>query len=235
MLKKRRYDDFCAAAHALDIVGERWALLIVRELILGARRFSDLRSQLGRISANVLTQRLNELEASGVLTRLRLAAPASTWAYALTPWGMDLEPVILELVRWGVRSPAFARGQDITADAFMLSLKAMFAPLEASSNKLPGPSTLRIALTIGDQPYCATIEQGTLDIQRDQCMAADATIAADTPALLRLAYGRADLADLAACGAAQYGGDPAALRQFFSMFKLPAVQHHPASVDPSPS
>src|ERR671917_2501717 len=88
---RRSYEDACGAAHALDLVGERWALLVMRELMLGPKRFSDLRADLPGISANVLTQRLEGLEASGILARRKLPPPASAQVYELTPWGYESE------------------------------------------------------------------------------------------------------------------------------------------------
>src|SRR6266516_1629899 len=96
---KRSYDDGCAAAHALDLVGERWALLIVRELVLGPKRFTDLRAGLPSISPNVLTQRLSELEQAAIVRRRKLAPPAGAWVYELTKWGLELEPVVIALGR----------------------------------------------------------------------------------------------------------------------------------------
>src|SRR5918998_1024633 len=95
----RSYHDACGAAHALDLVGERWALLVMRELMLGPKRFSDLRGGLPGISANVLTQRLEGLEAAGVLTRRKLPPPASVQVYELTPWGYESEPIFQALGR----------------------------------------------------------------------------------------------------------------------------------------
>src|SRR5437867_13400571 len=97
---KRSYDDGCAAAHALDLIGDRWALLVVRELVLGPKRFTDLRAGLPRISPNVLTQRLEELERTAIVRRRKLAPPAAAWVYELTEWGTQLEPVIAALGRW---------------------------------------------------------------------------------------------------------------------------------------
>src|SRR5688572_21078405 len=99
----RSYEDGCAAAHALDIVGERWALLVVRELLLGPKRFTDLRTGLPGISPNVLASRLGELERTAVVRRRRLMPPAGSWVYELTPWGRELEPIILGLGHWGAR------------------------------------------------------------------------------------------------------------------------------------
>src|ERR671921_2798404 len=105
MTTPRSYNDACAAAHALDLVGERWALLVVRELVLGPKRFTDLRAGLPHVSPNVLAQRLRELEAAGVVRRRKLPPPAASRVYELTPWGEELEPVIIRLGRWGARSP----------------------------------------------------------------------------------------------------------------------------------
>ena len=104
--RKRRYDDACGTAHGMDLVGERWALLVARELLLGPKRFNELRADLPGLSANVLTQRLEGLEASGVLRRHKLPPPASVQVYELTAWGYGLAPVITELGRWAVRSPS---------------------------------------------------------------------------------------------------------------------------------
>ncbi|RYY33085.1 transcriptional regulator [archaeon] len=101
----RRYEDACGTAHGLDLLGERWALLVVRELMFGARRFGDLKASLHGVSANVLTQRLEGLEASGIVRRRRLPPPASVQVYELTEWGEEAEPIILSLGRWAIRSP----------------------------------------------------------------------------------------------------------------------------------
>src|SRR5688572_32862025 len=103
MATSRRYGDACGMPRALDRVGERWALLIVRELLLGPKRFTDLRAGLPNASPNVLSQRLRELEAHGVLRRRRLGPPARAWVYELTDWGQELEPLIVQLGRWGSR------------------------------------------------------------------------------------------------------------------------------------
>src|SRR5437870_6143387 len=105
MTAKRDYDDGCAAAHGLALVGERWALLVVRELVLGPKRFTDLRAGLPGISPNVLAQRLEELEQVAIVRRRKMAPPAAAWVYELTEWGLELERVIMALGRWGARSP----------------------------------------------------------------------------------------------------------------------------------
>src|SRR5918998_1860577 len=120
--KRRTYDDGCAAAHALDLVGERWALLVVRELLLGPKRFTDLRAGLPHASPNVLTERLRELEAVGVVVRRKLPPPAASRVYELTDWGRELEGVIISLGRWGARSPSKPREAQLSIDSLILSL-----------------------------------------------------------------------------------------------------------------
>lgn len=125
-----RYDDACAAAHAMEILGERWALLVVRELHTGPKRFTDLRSALPGISANVLTQRLEGLEGAGVVRRRELPPPAASRVYELTEWGAESGPVFEALGRWAVRSP-WKDGKSFSAASFMLSLRTMFDPARA--------------------------------------------------------------------------------------------------------
>src|SRR4028119_99945 len=122
---KRRYDDACGTAHALDLIGERWALLVMRELMMGPKRFSDLRSDLPGLSANVLTQRLEGLEAAGLLFRRKLPPPASAQVYELTPWGYEAEPIIQSLGRWAARSPAHDPRLPITARPLLLPFRTM--------------------------------------------------------------------------------------------------------------
>src|SRR6266576_1717978 len=103
--EKRRYDDACGLAHALDLLGERWAMLVIRELAYGPRRFSELKIDLQGISANVLTQRLTELESRGLVRKIRLPPPASVQVYEPTEWGLESVPVIASLGKWAARSP----------------------------------------------------------------------------------------------------------------------------------
>ena len=122
----RSYGDRCGVARALDLVGERWALLVVRELLLGPKRFTDLRAGLPGVGADVLAQRLRDLEAAGILLRRALGPPAGTRVYELTEWGRELEPIVLGLGRWGSRAP-FPEGADaFSPDSFVIALKTLF-------------------------------------------------------------------------------------------------------------
>ena len=130
---RRSYEDACGAAHALDLVGERWALLVMRELLLGPKRFSDLRADLPGISANILTQRLEGLEAAGILVRRKLPPPASAQVYELTLWGYDSEPIFQALGRWAVRSPHHDPSLPLSAVSLLLSFRTMLDPHRASN------------------------------------------------------------------------------------------------------
>jgi DNA-binding HxlR family transcriptional regulator len=137
MAGKRKYDQGCAVAHALDLIGERWALLVVRDLVLGPKRFTDLLAGLPGASPDVLTQRLRELTDAGVLRRRRLSPPAATWVYELTPWGAELSPIVVGLAQWASRSPGMRYDAPLGTDSLILSLKALFdgsaaADLDAS-------------------------------------------------------------------------------------------------------
>ena len=126
--KKRSYGEACRFAHALDLVGERWALLVVRELLLGPKRFTDLRNGLPNASTNILAERLRELEEGGVVRKRRLPPPAAASVYELTEWGRELEPIVTRLGAWGARSPFPPETQEIGADSIVLALRSLFDP-----------------------------------------------------------------------------------------------------------
>src|SRR5919109_2119715 len=128
MPRKRGQQDGCGIAHASDLLGQRWALLVVRELLLGPKRFTDLRAGIPDISPNVLGQRLRELEETGILRRRKLAPPAAVQVYELTEWGRQLEPAVLALGRWATASPSFPRDAEMGPDSLVLALKTTFQP-----------------------------------------------------------------------------------------------------------
>ncbi|WP_419999755.1 winged helix-turn-helix transcriptional regulator [Streptomyces boninensis] len=127
MAERRSYGQACPIAHALDMIGERWALLVVRELRLGARRYADLQHALPGIGPSVLAQRLRDLERVGVLRRRELPPPAGAKVYELTEWGAELEPVFAALRTWGLRSPVVPLAGEISGDTVFLGLRAFFA------------------------------------------------------------------------------------------------------------
>src|SRR6185503_17940777 len=141
---KRRYDDACGLAHALDLLGERWAMLVMRELAYGPRRFSGLKGDLPGISANVLTQRLIELEARGLVRRIRLPPPASVQVYEATEWGLEAVPVIASLGRWAARSPLHDPTLPMSHVAIIMSLQTLLSPALAEGLRA------RIGFRLGD-------------------------------------------------------------------------------------
>ena len=129
--KKRTYNDLCGLSHALELVGERWAILILRELSYGPKRFTDIRSGLPAASPNVLSQRLRELEAHGIVSRRTLAPPAASKVYELTEWGRELEPTLRSLGNWAARSPYFPESGHFSPSSLAMNLETMFLPDKA--------------------------------------------------------------------------------------------------------
>lgn len=214
--RRRRYEDACAVAHALDLVGERWALLVMRELMLGPRRFSDLRASLPGISANVLTQRLEGLEAAGVLVRRRLPPPAATQVYELTPWGYESEPILQALGRWAAHSPAHDPRLPISTASLLLSLRTMFDPARAEG------LDARIGFRIGEEAFLARLADGLLRIAAGPLDGADLVFTGTAQALAGAIYGGQALAALERAGALRIEGDRALAERFVTLFPLPS-------------
>lgn len=220
MAGKRSYDDGCAAAHALDLIGERWALLVVRELMFGPKRFSDLKADLRTITPNVLTQRLEDLEAAGIVVRRRLPPPAASWVYELTSWGLSLEPVLRELGRWAAQSPGLPQGRPISAASLFLSMRTMFDPATA------GGAGLHLSITLGETPFDVRVRNGTLDIEPSRSQAqGDAAIVISPRTLDALLYEGADLDRAIAEGELSVTGDREMFEKFLTFFPLPAQNH----------
>jgi DNA-binding HxlR family transcriptional regulator/putative sterol carrier protein len=212
---KRTYDDGCASAHALDLIGERWALLVVRELLLGPKRFTDLRGGLPGISPNVLTQRLEELERVSIVRRRKLPPPAAAWVYELTDWGLELEAVIMALGRWAARSPALLQGSPLSADALVLSFRTMFDRAAASELQAS------IELRIGADRFHAQIARGHLKLARGSASEPDAVVDADANTLAALVYGGRKLTDALRSGDVAIEGDRSLVKRFLTLFPLP--------------
>jgi DNA-binding HxlR family transcriptional regulator len=212
---RRRYDDACGAAHALDLVGERWALLVIRELMLGPKRFGDLRADLPGISANVLTQRLESLEAAGVLVRRKLPPPASAQVYELTPWGYEAEPIFQTLGRWAARSPAHDPTLPLSAVSLFLSFRTMFDPSRAEGLKA------RVGFRIVAETFLVRIEDGEVEVGRGEIDAADAVMKGAAPIIAAAVYGGVPLDQLEAQGALEVSGDRVLAERFVTLFVLP--------------
>lgn len=208
--EKRRYDDACGTAHGLELIGERWALLVLRELILGPRRFSQLRADLPGISANVLTQRLTELENRGLVIRRKLPPPANVQVYEATEWGLEAEPIVQALGRWAARSPSHDPTLPISGVSILLSMRTMFDRAKIQGMKAT------INFRFGADSYVAYIHDGQIDIVRGEAADAVLTVAAQPPAnLAAVMYGKAPY-DLI-----HWSGDKAVLDRFVDLFELP--------------
>lgn len=212
---KRSYDDGCAAAHALDLVGERWALLVVRELLLGPKRFTDLRSGLPGASPDLLSRRLRELEGAGVVRRRKLPPPAGSRVYELTEWGKELEPVIISLGRWGARSPSKPQDAPLGIDSLVLSFRTMFDPEAARDLRAS------YELRLGEDSFHAEVADGNFEITRGNDERPDAIIESDSNTLAMIVYADRSLEDAVNSEEVRIDGDESAVARFIELFSLP--------------
>ncbi len=216
MATLRTYGDGCAIARALDVVGERWALLVVRELLLGPKRYTDLRTGLPNASPNVLSERLRELERAGVVRRRKLPPPAGSRVYELTDWGRELEPTVISLGRWAARSPGPASDAPIvSADSIVLALRGLFDPRAAEG--LHATYDLRL----GEDRFRVEVAGGELAAARGEADGADARIDSDPGTLDAVLWKGASPADAQRSGRLTIEGDRAAAERFLRLFPMP--------------
>lgn len=206
---KRRYDDACGTAHALDLIGDRWTLLVLRELMLGARRFSQLRADLPRLSANTLTQRLSELEQRGLVRRRTLPPPASVQVYEASEWGLEAEPIIQALGRWAARSTQHDPTLPISGVSILLSLRAMI------NDKKARKFDARVGFVFGRDHYVARLRKGRIKIAPGPVEGCDLVISAAPATLAAVIYGGAPLDRLG------LSGDRDLAEQFVALFAMP--------------
>jgi DNA-binding HxlR family transcriptional regulator len=175
----RTYNQYCGVARALDLVGERWALLVVRGLALGPKRFTDLKAELPGIGTNILAARLRELEESGVVERRRLPPPAASTVYELTEYGRELRPALFALGRWGAKTlgPRGA-GQTLRSEWLAVALTAFFRPEAAADVEAS------VELRLSDGTYLARIERGEVRIARSEEDGADLVLTTDEETLI---------------------------------------------------
>lgn len=213
---KRWYDDACGTALAMELVGERWALLIVRELMFGPRRFGELKASLAGISANVLTQRLEGLERAHVLKRRKLPPPANVQVYELTAWGYEAEDAIKALGAWAARSPEHDPMLSLSSASMMLSLRTM---IDVEKARAMPPMTIGFAF--GPESFVARLTDGDLPIVRGDG-AADAHFATTARLMANIVYGKWPIEEAEKEGALVFTGDRAKARAFIDLFALPA-------------
>jgi DNA-binding HxlR family transcriptional regulator len=223
MATKRTYDDGCGMAHALNLVGERWALLIVRELLLGPKRFTDLRVSLPKASPNVLAQRLRELEGTGIIRHRKLAPPAGSQIYELTEWGTGLEPAVLALGNWGIRSPLLNSDADVSADSIMLAARMFFAPgagMHWNAN---------YEVRLDDNVFTVRVADGPVEIVRGPAEAPDATIDTSPKTFGEVLNKKLPLSEATRDGRAKVIGDEDAAERLVDAVRIPkATNRQPA-------
>jgi DNA-binding HxlR family transcriptional regulator len=205
MARTRIRDDGCGIAHAADLLGQRWALLVVRELLLGPKRFTDLRTGMPDVSPNVLSERLRELERAEIVRRRRLVPPAAAQVYELTDWGRELEPAVLALGRWASHSPTFPLRGRMGSDSLVLAMKTTFQPQKAAG--LDASYEIRL----GEIPYEVRVSDGRFAARRGEAATADARIEADPDSLASVVFGGRSLAAAVKAGEVALDGSRRAI------------------------
>ncbi|MFA1537659.1 winged helix-turn-helix transcriptional regulator [Actinomadura monticuli] len=219
-MEQRTYNQYCATARTLDLVGERWTLLLVRELLTGPKRFGDLRASLRGLGTGLLAARLKHLEREGLARKTTLPPPARTPVYALTEAGEELAPAILELARWGMK---WAMGERRPAETFhpgwtVLGLRACFVPEAAAGLRAV------YEFRVGDEVFHARVDDGTIEALHGPAQHPDATITIDEDAFVALTGQGGTFAEAIATGAASVSGDAEALNRLKGLFRLPPAR-----------
>ena len=209
MKEKRRYEDACGLAHAMELLGERWAMLVLRELAYGPRRFSELKSDLQGISANVLTQRLTELEARGLVRKTRLPPPASVQVYEATDWGLEAVPLIAHLGRWAARSPWHDPTLQMSHVSVIMSLQTLISP------DLAKGLDARVGFRFGDTSYVTAVSEGQLGVLRSPIEDCDVVFSGTPSAVAAVIHGGAPFELI------KVEGDMALAERFVKLFPLP--------------
>ncbi|MFR9724016.1 winged helix-turn-helix transcriptional regulator [Streptomyces sp. MS19] len=212
----REYGQFCGLARAMEMVGERWAMLVVRDLLNGPRRYTDLRRGLPAIPTNILSSRLKQLEEAGLATRRALPHPERAVVYELTDYGRDLEPALVALGRWGARTMTEPRpGEAITAEAVAMSFRTAFRPEAARG------ATIGFEVRMGDFTLRLQITDGALTVGLGEHPAPDLVVERLSGHPVReLMSGTRTPADVLAEGTLRTQGDPALLDRFTELFRF---------------
>ncbi|HEY4017168.1 MAG TPA: helix-turn-helix domain-containing protein [Pseudonocardiaceae bacterium] len=217
MAGRRSYGDPCGTARALDVIGERWALLVVRELLFGPKRFTELSRGLPGMSQNVLAARLRELETDGVVRNYRLGPPASTRVYELTPRGYELEELLIALGRWGSKVPldAIDAAAELSVDALVLALRTTFDARRA------GALRARVELCLDGDRFHAEIADGEFTIGRGGVRDADAILDAGVATVRSVIFDGLPLTDAVRSRALLLTGDQRVAARFVNCFPRP--------------
>jgi DNA-binding HxlR family transcriptional regulator len=216
-MNHRSYNQYCGLAYALDIIGERWTLLIVRELVAGPRRFTDLMEGLPGISTNLLADRLKSLEQQGILRRRVLPPPAASTVYELTRLGQGLQQSLLELGRWGSQfvPPTCEGAHLLHLGSYALTPMTFFRAAEAL--EVDDVYELRI----DDEVLQVKIQDGEIHVQQGETLKPDVVLHTDMPVYVQLLGGAITLDEACAAGMIEIDGNPEILRRFFALCGLP--------------
>lgn len=214
-VRNRWYDDACGTAFALDLIGERWSILIIRELMFGPRRFSELRSGLPGISAKILTQRLEGLEASRILKKRKLSPPVSAQVYELTEWGYEAEGIVKMLGKWATRHPSHDPTLPLSAASIMMSFRTMMDPDRAKTFKA------KAGFQIGDDQFTVAIRDGEIETQRRDPIGADFIFTGSAEMIAAAVYGGEPMETLESAGLLMLEGNRKLAKQFVTLFPLP--------------
>jgi DNA-binding HxlR family transcriptional regulator len=193
----------------MELLGERWAMLVLRELAYGPRRFSELKADLKGISANVLAQRLTELEARSLVRKTKLAPPASIQVYEATEWGLEVVPLIASLGRWAARSPWHNPALQMSHVSVIMSLQTLISPERAAGLHV------RIGFQFGDVSYVVTVHDGRLDVERGPVQGCDVEFSGTPSEVAAVIHGGAPLEMVG------IKGDMALAKRFVTLFPLP--------------
>ncbi len=215
-MSNKSYEQFCGIAKALDLIGERWSLLIVRELLLGPKRFKDLTEALPGIGTNILTTRLGSLEESKVVVKRRLPRPAAAMVYELTEYGRQLEPILLQLLRWGARSLDLSEEPAIRSNWIGLLMKSFYRP-----DLFSGPTTA--ALTLPTGILSLSVIGGALSISEVESPNAELQVQTSEEVLMLLLRGEITLSSAIHKKKLTLSGDEAELRALLSAFPIRAL------------
>jgi DNA-binding HxlR family transcriptional regulator/putative sterol carrier protein len=217
-MPKRSYGQFEGLAHALDAVGERWTLLLVRELLLGPRRYKDLLDGLPGIGTNLLARRLKDLEASGLIDKRVLPAPAGSGVYELTERGRGLEPALIALARWGMVAMEEPKPNDVLRPGWgVLAFKATFIPEAARGIHATAECD------IDGDVFHLRVDDGTLTAAQGPATAPDLYFATDVETLLLMGADQLSPAEAVRQGRARITGDPELIGRVVRMFGFPAA------------
>jgi len=215
---KRSYGQFCGVARALDVIGDRWTLLMIRELILGPQRYRDILDALPGIGTNLLARRLRDLDHAGIVQRRKLPRPAGSTVYELTHLGRELEPIVIALGRWGRKFLAHEQGKEIFQARYLLfALRANFVAKQARG------ITETYELRTGDEVVHARVQSGRLEVGEGPALEPDLVIEAPLEVLLAISRGDSEPGTEIGAGRLELKGKRSSFRRFWAIFEGQAL------------